>query len=319
MFKAMGKGNKPNSADALTDEDIEEFYRPGVLGNKTPRALLNTVWMNNCIYFGMRPGQEQRDLCWGDLELKTNTDGLRYVKFSTERQTKTRTGENTRNVRDSKPKMFENLDNNDRCPVTAYLAYKQHRPPEMMADDSPFYLSVNTEVPKAGKKWFKATPLGVNSLRSMVKNMLAASQVHSDKKLVNHSTRKHLVQKLVDNNIPPNEIVQITGHKNVNSLNNYSAISDRRQQHISTVLSRRGESSTSVATSSSPKVTVDEITSVSTVQPSTSAGTLPFLYQCQVGTVNIFANSQNPKGSDFEKTHQFKTRKIVIDSSDESQ
>ena len=104
----------------------------------------------------------------------------------------------------------------------------------------------------------------------MVKNMLAGSQVHSDKKLVNHNTGKHLVQKLVDNNIPPNEIVQMTGHRNVNSLNNYCAISDRRQQHISTVLSRRRESSTSVATSSSPKVTL-----VSTVQPSTSAGTAP--------------------------------------------
>ena len=91
-----------------------------------------------------------------------NADGLRYVKFSTERQTKTRTGENTRNVTESKPKMFENpdLDNNDRCPVTAYLAYKQYRQPEMMADISPFYFAVDTEVPKAGKKWFKAAPLG---------------------------------------------------------------------------------------------------------------------------------------------------------------
>jgi len=71
----------------------------------------------------------------------------------------------------------------------------------------------------------------------MVKNMLAASRVQSDKKLVNHSTRKHLVQKLVDSNIPPNEIVQITGHKNINSLNTYSAISDKRQQQISAVLS----------------------------------------------------------------------------------
>ena len=105
--------------------------------------------------------------------------------------------------------MFENpdLDNNDRCPVTAYLAYKQYRQPEMMADISPFYFAVNTEVPKAGKKWFKAAPLGENSFRSMVKNILAASQVHSNtEKLVNHSTRKHLVQKLVDNNIPPNEL-----------------------------------------------------------------------------------------------------------------
>ena len=63
QLKAIGKGNKPNSADALTDEEIEEFYRAGVLGNKTPRALLNTVRMNNCIYFGMRPGKEQRGLC----------------------------------------------------------------------------------------------------------------------------------------------------------------------------------------------------------------------------------------------------------------
>ena len=94
QLKAIGKGNKPNSADVLSDEEIEEFYRVAALGNNPPRALLNTVWLNNCIYFGMRPGQEQRDLCWGDLELKTNADGLRYVKFSTERQTKTRTGEN---------------------------------------------------------------------------------------------------------------------------------------------------------------------------------------------------------------------------------
>ena len=174
-----------------------------------------------------------------------------------------------------------------------------------MADDSAFYLTVNTEVLKAGRKWFKAAPLGVNSLRSIVKNMLVTSQVHSDKKMVNHSTRKHLVQKLVDNNIPPKEIVQITGHKNVNSLNNYPAISDRRQQHISAELSRRGESSTRYLQFNPAQA---------------SAETLPSLYsvyQCQVGTVNIFTNSQNPKGSDFEKTHQFERRRIVIDGSDE--
>jgi len=94
---------------------------------------------------------------------------------------------------------------------------------DVLSDNCPFYLAINTEVPKAGKNWFKAFPLGVNSLRSMV-----ASQVQSNKKLVNRSTRKHLVQKLVDSNIPPNEIVQITRHKNINSLNNYSAISDKR-------------------------------------------------------------------------------------------
>ena len=35
--------------------------------------------------------------------------------------------------------------------------------------------------------------------------------------------------------------------------------------------------------------------------------------------VVVVTNSQNPKRSDFEETHQFKRRRIVIDSSDESQ
>jgi hypothetical protein len=89
QLKSTGKGNKPNSADPLTDEEIEQLYREGVLGNGTPRSILNTVWLNNCIIFGMRPGKEQRDHCWGDLELKVDAEGVRYVQFSTERQTKT--------------------------------------------------------------------------------------------------------------------------------------------------------------------------------------------------------------------------------------
>ena len=59
----------------------------------------------------------------------------------------------------------------------------------------------------------------------------------TDRKIVNYSTRKHLIQKLVDSEIPPNEIIQITGHKNINSVNNYSTLPATRQQQISTILS----------------------------------------------------------------------------------
>ena len=164
----------------------------------------------------MRPGKEQRDLCWGDLVLKTDSKGNRFVEFSTERQTKTRTGENPRNRRDLKPVMCENSANTERCPVLTYLK----RPAEMCHENSPFYLAINTPLPKPGKKLFKSSPLGVNSLRSMMNNMRKDADFNTDRKLVNHSTRKHLIQKLVDNEIPANEIIQVTGHKNVNSLNN---------------------------------------------------------------------------------------------------
>jgi len=112
---------------------------------------------------------------------------------------------------------------------------------------SPFYLAVNNENPKPGQMWFKCSPLGVNSLRTMLKNMIRDSGLETDKKLVNNSTRKHLVQKLVDNDIPPNEIIQITGHKNVNPLYNYSSLSDKKQQQLSAVLSNAASTSQSLS------------------------------------------------------------------------
>ena len=51
-----------------------------------------------------------------------------------------------------------------------------------------------------------------------------------NKRLTNHSARKHLVQKLNDNKIPPTQTMQITGHRNVNSVNNYSSLSDKQKE-----------------------------------------------------------------------------------------
>ena len=45
------------------------------------------------------------------------------------------------------------------------------------------------------------------------------------------------MQKLSDQNIPPNQIVQITGHKNLQSVNNYSHVNDNQHKNISKILS----------------------------------------------------------------------------------
>ena len=53
-----------------------------------------------------------------------------------------------------------------------------------------------------------------------------------NKRLTNHSAHKHLVQKLNDNEIPPTQIMQITGHRNVNSVNNYSPLSEKQKEKM---------------------------------------------------------------------------------------
>lgn len=68
-----------------------------------PEALLNTIWMNNTLHFGMRGRLEHVDMLFGDVTLKCTSDGLQYVEYN-ERLTKTRKGDG--NPRHFSPKMF---------------------------------------------------------------------------------------------------------------------------------------------------------------------------------------------------------------------
>ena len=42
-----------------------------------------------------------------------------------------------------------------------------------------------------------------------------------------------MVQKLNDAGVPPNQIIQLTAHKNINSLNNYSSVNEAQQRDYS--------------------------------------------------------------------------------------
>ena len=55
-------------------------------------------------------------------------------------------------------------------------------------------------------------------------------------RFTNHSGRKTATTTLVNENIPVNEIMQLTGHKSVKSINDYSTASIRKQQEMSTAL-----------------------------------------------------------------------------------
>ena len=50
------------------------------------------------------------------------------------------------------------------------------------------------------------------------------------KRLTNHSARKRMIQKQNDSDIPPCHIMQLSGHRNVQSINNYSQISQQQQK-----------------------------------------------------------------------------------------
>ena len=72
-LKRKGMGNKPNASAALSEEHIQVLLEKDLLGSSTVEALLNTVWFNNTIHFGLLGCEEHREMCSrGDVKLCQN-------------------------------------------------------------------------------------------------------------------------------------------------------------------------------------------------------------------------------------------------------
>jgi len=63
-----------------------------------------------------------------------------------------------------------------------------------------------------------------------------------------------MIQKLNDSNIPPTHVIQLSGHRNVQSVNSYSTVSNEQQKNMSLILSGN-TTSTSIEKKASVELT----------------------------------------------------------------
>ena len=124
--------------------------------------------------------------------------------------------------------------------------FKQYlsRRPKELRDKGPFYLAV-IENPKTNV-WYKKQQLGVNSIDHMMKNIIKNTPLEkTNKRLSNHSARKTVVKKLRAANVERQSIIQVTGHANEMSLNDYDEGSENEQRQLSHIISRTPHTATS--------------------------------------------------------------------------
>ena len=116
----------------------------------------------------------------------------------------------------------------ERDPVAVQKLYTaKKRPLEMNHDNAPFYLAVNTcKNQDSSKPWFK----NLHKLKSLMKTMAEKAGLGSNVK--NHSGRKTMIQTITNNEIPATDIIQLSGHKNLQSVTNYSMVSEKQQAKI---------------------------------------------------------------------------------------
>ena len=111
--------------------------------------------------------------------------------------------------------------NEERCPVMLSVMPKVYleKRPEEMKTTGPFYLSVIDKT--VSNVWFKKTPMGKNTIDSIMKKMKLDSPLIDlcpEKRITSHSARKTVVKKLKSFGIPKCEIQNITGHTSAQGL-----------------------------------------------------------------------------------------------------
>ena len=79
--------------------------------------------------------------------------------------------------------------------------------------------------------------MAVNKLNSLMKTMVNKGGLDEKRRLTNHNVRKTMIQKLNDSNVPPTHIMQLSGQRNMQSVNNYSSVSKEQQKNMSLILS----------------------------------------------------------------------------------
>ena len=233
-LKQQGKGNKPNRADVVSLADKEKLWELGVMGMDTPESLLNLLWFATTKLLGFWGVRETRQLRWGDFEWVMDTNGQVDHIVWTEREIKTRHGNNTR--RAFAPKLWPNTEKPGHCSIRAMELYPDKRPAHIRTADSPFYLAINYNRPKVTSVWFKGNPMGVDTIGKFMRRMSAKAGLVG--RFTNHSVRRSMCTQLVQAGVDSVLVTQLSGHKSVNNISGYATASLEQQQDMAKFLRR---------------------------------------------------------------------------------
>lgn len=85
--------------------------------------------------------------------------------------------------------------------------------------------------------WYKMQPLGKNSIGAIMREMSVAAGLSG--RHTNHGGRRTMITNALDEGIDESKVMQLTGHKNVNSINEYRSLSHNQQKEISNVITKK--------------------------------------------------------------------------------
>ena len=166
-----GKISPRQKVQPLSSDDEEKLWSLGILGNKTPEQLVNTLLYLNGVHFALRAAEEHKNLKVNS-NFKVHFDqevGLKYLEYTEGTSKCNQGGLNSRFIKPKTGHAYQNVVNSDRCLVRLFKKYMSHRPDHLPKCSKDFYLRP-LAVPN-GDVWFSCQPRGRHKLEKIVMEM----------------------------------------------------------------------------------------------------------------------------------------------------
>ena len=165
IAKINGKGKVPNRARSLSGAEENILWERGQLGSNSSRFLIQTVWWNNYLHFGMRGREIHHSLKIEQFRLEIDENGRRYISY-TEGLSRTRNKGLNFIPRLISPKMYENKTK--RCPVAFFLLFKSKRSVELRNMSPSYFTVIDASLTDV---WYKNQATEINAIKTMLRRM----------------------------------------------------------------------------------------------------------------------------------------------------
>ena len=251
QLKAQGFA-KVHHHSSISPEDIQKCYETKVFGDETPISLLRVNWFNISLHFCRRGRENLRSLTPDSFVIKKDASNREYVELSISEKTKNHQGGLGDKADESDPKMFSTGMSN--CPVKYFKKFLSVLNPNQTA----LFQKPKRNFLSSDKIWFENSPIGVNKLGDMMKEISLAASL--SKVYTNHCVRSTTISALDEAGIPIHRIMQTSGHRSESSVKSYcDRQSLEKYKETSNILARVGHDSTPKESTSGAVVAVNNI------------------------------------------------------------
>ncbi|XP_046580266.1 uncharacterized protein KIAA1958 homolog [Haliotis rubra] len=153
----------------VNEDDIEMMFKSNQLGAKNSETLLNTMWVLNSKYLGIKKPSEHYNLRWGDIVVGQDEQGQEYLQ-------------RRRSQKAMFPfKVYGRPDNPDRCFLSFFREFTARRPEAAMDSKYFFYLRINKH---SQNRFYNSENMTVHQLGVLWRKMANDSGLPVNKKIL---------------------------------------------------------------------------------------------------------------------------------------